>query len=126
LPVGGAKGSGMSLVFELLASGLAANPIIPAALSGDKKHRQNAFLLAIDVSAFLPVDEFKASVDATVDAIKSLPPADPDREILVPGERGRRSQETRAASGIPLGPKVWTELTETAESLGVPVPDPIA
>jgi pimeloyl-ACP methyl ester carboxylesterase len=28
LPVGGAKGSGMSVVFELLASGLAANPIL--------------------------------------------------------------------------------------------------
>jgi LDH2 family malate/lactate/ureidoglycolate dehydrogenase len=126
LPVGGAKGSGMSLVFELLASGLAANPIVPAALSGDKKHRQNAFLLAIDVAAFLPLSEFTASVDATVDAIKSLPPSDPDGEILIPGERGRRSEASRAATGIPLGPKVWKELTETASSLGVPVPDPIA
>jgi LDH2 family malate/lactate/ureidoglycolate dehydrogenase len=126
LPVGGAKGSGMSLVFELLASGLAANPIVPAALSGDKKHRQNAFLLAIDVAAFLPLSEFTASVDATVDAIKSLPPSDPDGEILIPGERGRRSEASRAATGIPLGPKVWKELAETASSLGVPVPDPVA
>ena len=28
-PVGGAKGAGMSLVFEMLASGLVANPIVP-------------------------------------------------------------------------------------------------
>ena len=127
-PVGGAKGSGMSLVFEMLASGLVANPIVPGYHSGTKegrRHRQNAFILAVDVSAFLPLDEFTATVDDTVDAIKSLPPADETREVLVPGERGRRSEAERAASGIPLGPKVWRELTEIAAGLGVDVPAPI-
>jgi LDH2 family malate/lactate/ureidoglycolate dehydrogenase len=127
-PVGGAKGSGMSLVFEMLASGLVANPIVPGYHSGTKegrRHRQNAFILAVDVSAFLPLDEFTATVDDTVDAIKSLPPADEAREVLVPGERGRRSEAERAASGIPLGPKAWRELTEIAAGLGVDVPAPI-
>ncbi len=92
-PVGGAKGAGMSLVFEMLASGLAANPIVPSYHSGSKegrRHRQNGFLLAIDVAAFLPLDEFTASIDETVDAIKSLPPAADTTEILIPGERGRQ------------------------------------
>ena len=127
-PVGGAKGSGMSLVFEMLASGLVANPIVPGYHSGTKegrRHRQNAFILAVDVSAFLPLDEFTATVDDTVDAIKSLPPADETREVLVPGERGRRSEAERAASGIPLAPKVWRELTEIAAGLGVEAPAPI-
>ena len=127
-PVGGPKGSGMSLVFEMLASGLAANPIVPAYHSGTKegrRHRQNAFLLAIDVTAFVPLDEFKASVDETVDAIKSLPPADETHEVLIPGERGRRSERERSSAGIPLGPKVWRELTEIATGLGVDVPAPI-
>jgi len=127
-PVGGPKGSGMSLVFEMLASGLAANPIVPAYHSGTKegkRHRQNAFLLAIDVTAFVPLDEFKVSVDETVDAIKSLPPADETHEVLIPGERGRRSERERSSAGIPLGPKVWRELTEIATGLGVDVPAPI-
>jgi LDH2 family malate/lactate/ureidoglycolate dehydrogenase len=127
-PVGGAKGSGMSLVFELLASGLAANPIVSEYHSGTKegkRHRQNAFLLAVDVTAFLPLEEFTASVDASVDAIKALPPADAATEILVPGERGRRSEAERAAKGIPLGAKPWRELTEAATSLSVPVPAPL-
>jgi len=127
-PVGGPKGSGMSLVFEMLASGLAANPIVPAYHSGTKegrRHRQNAFILAIDIAAFLPLDTFKESVDETVDAIKSLPPADETREVLIPGERGRRSEAERAEAGIPLGPKVWRELTEIATGLGVDVPTPI-
>jgi LDH2 family malate/lactate/ureidoglycolate dehydrogenase len=128
-PVGGAKGAGMSLVFEMLASGLAANPIVPSFHSGTKegrRHRQNGFLLAIDISAFLPLDEFTATIDDTVDAIKSLPSAAGTPEILVPGERGRRTAKDRSATGIPLGPKVWRELSEIASTLNVPVPDPIS
>jgi LDH2 family malate/lactate/ureidoglycolate dehydrogenase len=127
-PVGGAKGAGMSLVFEMLASGLTANPIVPSYHSGSKegrRHRQNGFLLAIDVAAFLPLDEFTGTIDETVDAIKSLPPAEGTTEILVPGERGRRTAAERAAGGIPLGPKVWRELTEIATALEVRVPTPL-
>jgi LDH2 family malate/lactate/ureidoglycolate dehydrogenase len=122
LPAAGPKGSGMSLVFELLASGLAANPIVPAFHAGDRRHRQNGFVLAVDVSAFLPLEEFTAAVNETVDAIKALPPADGVGEVLVPGERGRRCELDRMASGIPFGPKVWRELTALAAALGVPVP----
>src|ERR1700744_6452865 len=126
-PVGGAKGAGMSLVFEMLASGLAANPIVPGYHSGGKegrRHRQNAFLLAIDGAAFLPLDEFTATIDETVDAIKSLPPAAGTTEILTPGERGRHTARDRAATGVPLGQKVWRELTGIAAKLDVPVPAP--
>jgi LDH2 family malate/lactate/ureidoglycolate dehydrogenase len=124
LPVGGPKGSGMSLVFEMLASGLAANPIVPAYHAGDRRHRQNGCILAVDVSAFGDPAEFAATVDATIDAIKALPAAGGAAEVLVPGERGHRSEAERRATGIPLGPKVWRELTGAAGSLGVPVPDP--
>jgi LDH2 family malate/lactate/ureidoglycolate dehydrogenase len=125
VPVGGPKGSGMSLVFEMLASGLVANPIVPSYHAGTKagrRHRQNAFILAVDVSAFLPLEEFTATVDDTVDAIKSLPPAEGVHEVLVPGERGRRCEIDRRSSGVPLGPKVWRELTGLAGGLGVAVP----
>jgi LDH2 family malate/lactate/ureidoglycolate dehydrogenase len=122
LPVGGPKGAGMSLVFELLASGLAANPIVPAYHSGDRRHQQNGFILAIDVSAFTDPVEFAAAVDDTVDAIKALPARPGTAEILIPGERGRRSESERLAGGIPLGQKAWRELTEAAGALGLTVP----
>jgi LDH2 family malate/lactate/ureidoglycolate dehydrogenase len=128
VPVGGPKGSGLSLVFEMLASSLVANPIVPGYHAGTKegrRHRQNGFILAIDVSAFLPLTEFTATVDATVDAIKSLPPSAGASEVLVPGERGRRSELERRRAGVPLGPKVWRELTGLADALGVAVPVPL-
>jgi LDH2 family malate/lactate/ureidoglycolate dehydrogenase len=112
----------------LLASGLVANPIVPgyhAGTAAGRRHRQNGFLLAVDVSAFLPLAEFTATVDATVDAIKALPPADRAAGVLVPGERGRRSEAGRLVSGVPLGGKVWRELSGAAESLGIAVPTPL-
>ena len=69
-----------------------------------------------------PLAGFTATIDETVDAIKSLPTVDGTAEILVPGDRGGRTGAERAASGIPLGPHVWRELAEVATALDVPVP----
>jgi LDH2 family malate/lactate/ureidoglycolate dehydrogenase len=126
LPVGGAKGAGMSLVFELLASGLTANPIVSAYHGGTeegRRHRQNAVLVAVDVAAFLPVEQFRGIVDETVDAIKGLPPGEPDREILVPGERGARTFADRLTNGVPLPAPLVARLVGHARTLGAPVPE---
>jgi len=127
LPLGGAKGSGMSLAFELLASGLAGNPVVPAYHSGTpegRRHRQNATLIAVDVSAFLDPGEYAATVDETIDAIKALPALD-GAEILYPGERGAASYAERARDGVPLAPKSWEELSQAAAGLGLSVPEPV-
>jgi LDH2 family malate/lactate/ureidoglycolate dehydrogenase len=125
LPVGGAKGSGMSLAFELLTSGLAANPIVPEYHGGTpegRRHRQNATLIAIDVAGFLPPDDYGSIAAQTIDAIKGLPAAG-DEPVLYPGERGASTYAERARDGIPLPPTTWNELAEAAASLGVAVPE---
>jgi LDH2 family malate/lactate/ureidoglycolate dehydrogenase len=124
LPVGGAKGSGMSLAFELLASGLAANPIVSQFHAGVKGHRQNAALIAVDISAFLPLGDFKTIVDETIDAVSGLPRAG-EAPVLVPGARSAATYEQRSRDGVPLPPKIWGELVEAAERLGVSVPEPL-
>jgi LDH2 family malate/lactate/ureidoglycolate dehydrogenase len=122
LPLGGAKGSGMSLAFELLTSVLTGNAIVSAFHAGDKRHRQNAAVVALDVAAFTPLDDFRRSVDETVDALKALPRQDGTDEILVPGERGARTQAERRVSGVPVPKKVWESLLAEAEQLGVAAP----
>jgi len=126
LPMGGAKGAGMSLLFEMLAGGLTANPIVPSYHEGTpegRRHRQNALIMAIDIAAFTPVEQFRRTVDETVEAIKALPPADPDAEILVPGERGARTFDERSAAGIPLSAKLLGSLSQAAADKGVAIPD---
>jgi LDH2 family malate/lactate/ureidoglycolate dehydrogenase len=121
LPLGGAKGSGMSLVFELLTSVLAGNAIVSSFHGGPdgKRHRQNAALLALDVSAFMPLDEFRRAVDETLAAVKALPRMDEAHEIRFPGERGARSEADRRSGGVVVPQKLWDSLLAEAERLGV-------
>jgi len=128
LPLGGAKGSGMSLAFELLTSVLVGAPILAAFHSDDpqgRKHRQNALLIAVDPAAFGSADAFTADVDTTLSTLKGLPVADGADGVYYPGERSAAVAAERGHGGIPVAPKVWRELTEQAEKLGVTLPETI-
>lgn len=123
LPLGGAKGAGMSLLFELITSVLVGAPILSSFHSSapdGKVHRQNALLIALDPGAF--GEEFGGAVGATLDTLKGLPRADEATEVLYPGERSAGVERTRTAGGIPVAAKVWGELQLAAEKFGVAVP----
>ncbi|MGW0911013.1 Ldh family oxidoreductase [Streptomyces sp. NPDC002784] len=125
LPLGGAKGSGMSLAFELLTSVLVGAPIFSAFHSDDpqgRKHRQNALLIAVDPAAFGDPEAFTAAVDDTLATLKGLPVAEGADGVYYPGERSAAVAAERSARGIPVTPKVWRELTEAADRLGVALP----
>jgi LDH2 family malate/lactate/ureidoglycolate dehydrogenase len=124
LPMAGAKGSGMSLMFELMTSVLVGNPIVApfhAKSPGGRKHRQNAAMLAIDAATFGDPDTFKSLVDETVEAIKAMPPAEPGVEVLLPGERGARTFAQRCKDGIPIPPPTWEALVEAAGAAGIDI-----
>ncbi|MEV0746121.1 Ldh family oxidoreductase [Streptomyces sp. NBC_01220] len=125
LPLGGAKGSGMSLAFELITSVLVGAPIFSAFHSDDprgRKHRQNALLVAIDPAAFGDPETFLASVDTTLGTLKELPAADGADGVFYPGERSAVTAALRGEHGIAVAPKVWQQLTAAADAAGVTVP----
>ncbi|WP_030442620.1 Ldh family oxidoreductase [Actinoplanes subtropicus] len=125
LPLGGAKGAGMSLAFELLTSVLVGAPILSSfhgADPGGRAHRQNALLVVLDPAAFGDPATFTASVTETLDTLHGLPSADPAAAIRYPGEHSAAAAEERAANGVPVNPKVWAELQAAAEQLGVALP----
>ena len=122
LPLGGPKGSGLSLMIELIASVLVGNPILADALEGlpeGKRHRQNAFLLAIDVARYMDLEQFRAEVERLVRAIKALPKDATTAEILMPGERGARMLSERTRDGVPIPPAVVKELAAVAARFGI-------
>jgi ureidoglycolate dehydrogenase (NAD+) len=125
LPVGGAKGSGLSLMIECLASLTLANPILSLALSPSGipgGTRLNGIAIALDLSAFGDLEGFRADVDQLCKAISALPPASGFESTLLPGERGDRVKSKRETEGIPLPKGTWTRLVAIAEELGVPLP----
>jgi LDH2 family malate/lactate/ureidoglycolate dehydrogenase len=125
LPLGGAKGSGMSLVFELITSVLAGNAILGPFHSDQpdgKRHRQNATMIAVDIAAFTPLHEFRRAVDDTLEALKALPRMDGVEAIRFPGERGARSEAERRSGGVPVPKKLWESLLGEADRVGVEAP----
>jgi len=124
LPLGGAKGSGLALMFEMVASVLAAAPIQAPALGAQKlrRLRQNCAILAIDIEAFRPLGEFVDDADALAAILKTLPRQEGFDEILLPGERSARTEAQRRKSGIPIPRKLWAELGAIAATHAIKLP----
>lgn len=123
MPMGQAKGSGLSLMIEIVTSILARNPILTASLEnepGGKAHRQNALALAIDVSQFCDPEYFNAEVQRLKRVIKSLPPAG-DTDVLLPGERGDAVCAQRLKTGVPVSAKVIGDLKALAAQYDVTI-----
>ena len=71
LPLGGPKGSGLALLIEMLTGVTTGAPILVEFLTGgEKRQRQNAWVIAVDVFRFSPEAQFRADVARTVAAIK--------------------------------------------------------
>ncbi len=124
LPLGGPKGSGLALMFEMLASVLAAAPIQAPALGPQKRRSfaQNSAILAVDIAAFRPLADFSNDADTLAALLKALPRQDGVEEILLPGERASRTEITRRKSGIPIAEKLWHELAAVAQAMGIEMP----
>jgi ureidoglycolate dehydrogenase (NAD+) len=124
LPLGGPKGSGLALMFELVASVLAAAPIQAPALGAQQRGRlrQNCAILAIDVEAFRPLTGFVEDADALAAILKALPRQSGFAEILLPGERSARTEAERRKSGIPIPRRLWAELETVAAGHAVKLP----
>lgn len=123
LPLGGPKGSGLSLMIECLASLAIGNPLIAAALAGNGGDSElNGIAIAVDLAALGDLGAFTSEVDKLHDAIAALPRADGVDRILLPGERGDAIKAAREAGGIPVARGTWKRLTTTGATLGVAEP----
>jgi LDH2 family malate/lactate/ureidoglycolate dehydrogenase len=125
LPLGGPKGSGLSLMIECLASIAVGSPLISLALlSGGLADNPflNGVAIAVDLQAIGDLDTFTAEVDRLGDAITGLPRAEGIARILLPGERGDAILAEREAAGIPVPAGTWKRIVAAAETLGVTAP----
>jgi ureidoglycolate dehydrogenase (NAD+) len=124
LPLGGPKGSGLSLMIEFLAGVLGGNSILTRVLGPEASTRnaQNALIIVMDPAAFRPDGGFLPDADTLADTIKQLPLRDGFDEILLPGERGGRTETSRRASGIPIPAGTWKALKEVAETYAIELP----
>jgi uncharacterized oxidoreductase len=105
---------------EMMAGALGGSGTA-GALGEDKRRRfcNGMFSIYVDVAAFDTDNAFAAEVKSYVDFVKSAPAATPGGEVLVPGEKERRTLAERTASGLPLAPEAWSDIVNTARGLGI-------
>ena len=120
LPFGGHKGSGLSLLCEVLAGslggGLSSHPDNPNA-----GRLVNSMLsIVLDPAGFSSEAAYGADVTRLIHWVTGSPPMEPGGEVLLPGDPERRTRVEREARGIPLDPNTLAQLRSAAESVGVP------
>jgi LDH2 family malate/lactate/ureidoglycolate dehydrogenase len=107
LPFGAHKGSGLSVMIELVGGVLSGAGV--STLDGHDEGN-GTVLIALDVGAFGPRESFEDQAEAFCAALAGTAPARGFDEVLVPGEIERRTRAQRARDGVPIPATTWSEL----------------
>jgi ureidoglycolate dehydrogenase (NAD+) len=125
LPLGGAKGAGLSFMIECMTSLLLSHPRVAPDLEswaiGDDPFL-NGTAIAIDIGGFGDPDRFAAEAERLGKSISVLARADGVDKIMLPGERGDAIRAEREANGIPIPKGTWQRIAKAAEAVGVKPP----
>ena len=119
LSIAAHKGYALGVITEMMAGALtgggASNPA--------NAHRLANGMLSIylDPTFFQDDREYSAEVRRFVEWVKSSQKAQPDGEILMPGEIEENTKARRQRDGIELDDTTWKAITDTARSVGVEV-----
>ncbi len=116
LTVGAHKGSGLSIVVDLLAGALSTGK---SSDPDDTVLRNNMLSIYIAPAVYDREGEIAREIARFVAWVKASPPAVPGQPVLMPGEVERSTRARRAVEGIALDDKTWADLLAAAESVGI-------
>ncbi|GGE42198.1 lactate dehydrogenase [Pullulanibacillus camelliae] len=127
LPFGGAKGSALAMMMDLMAGMFTG-----ANFGGDVKslyfdhsEPQNVghLFFVIKPDLFVSMDEYKNRMDTFYSRLKNLPRAQGFDEIMMPGEPEERVAKERSEKGIPLSGEILSNLSEVAQQYHLEFPE---
>jgi LDH2 family malate/lactate/ureidoglycolate dehydrogenase len=124
MPMAGHKGYGIALMIETLSgllSGASLSRQITSWMYGDGSTPtgHGHCFVAIDVQAFVPIEEYRTRMDNYIAEIKALPKADGASRIYLPGEMEWEARERALAEGIELPDDVVQSLRGLAQDIGM-------
>lgn len=110
LPMGYWKGSGISILLDLIATVLTdANSVQKIGTFGDEVGLSQ-IMIAIDPSKFQSAEVTDRIVDELIADIHSSIPADDNGKVFYPGEIEYNTRKENLANGIPLIEEVWEKV----------------
>lgn len=123
LPLGGPKGSGLSMAIDILCGVLTGAGYGPGVnnMYDNWKDPQNVghFLIALNIERWMPLAQFTERLDHYIGLLKDEPKAPGTEEILFAGEYEHRLEQQTAQRGIELPEKVHAELQALGQPYGL-------
>lgn len=124
---GGHKGSGLSILIEMLAGGLSGTGVNRTFLDTETAPFRNSMLsIYIDPDRFAGRAFLSQQAEAFGAYVRSARPARGHDGVLMPGDREIRLEAERTAAGLPLSGDLWDRLKDLASQFSVPVPDDVS
>jgi LDH2 family malate/lactate/ureidoglycolate dehydrogenase len=117
LPMGGGfKGYGIMMLIEVLTGSLVGSLLSTQQTRGWNPHEYGCFITAIDISSFTDLDIFKKEVGQMCESIRNMDPAQEERPVSIPGDRGNACmKDARQKGEIQVAPEIFEALTRLAE-----------
>lgn len=126
LPIGGAKGFGLSVAIGLLAGTLNGaafgSDVVDFTSHPDRSSNTGQFVAAIDIAAFGEPEAFKRSVDRIFAEMRAAEPLPDHPRVRLPGDGKTERREAAERDGIVLHPKLLDDLVAIASEIGIPPP----
>jgi uncharacterized oxidoreductase len=116
LTIGAHKGSGLSILTDLLSGAVTTGRSSDPA---DTILRNNMLSIYIDPSVYDSAGVVLAEAHRFVEWVKSSPPSKAGEPVLAPGDVERRTRAARQAQGVPIDDKTWQDLIDAARSVGI-------
>lgn len=116
VPIAAHKGSGLSIVTDLLAGAL-----VGGGSSGpDARYMVNNMMaIVIDPSVYGDAGGIGGEVARFVDWVRSSAPSTEGGEVLMPGEIEQQVKAKRSAEGIPIDDNSWSQIMDAAKAVGL-------
>jgi LDH2 family malate/lactate/ureidoglycolate dehydrogenase len=123
LPIGGHKGSGLSLIIGILGGVLNGaafgRDVREFGGASDKGSNTGQFVVALDIARFMPPETFRAEMDRHIRDLRGSAPLPGFEAVRVPGAERRRRRDQRARDGVPLSAALIKQLDEVAATLAI-------
>jgi LDH2 family malate/lactate/ureidoglycolate dehydrogenase len=117
-PVGGHKGLALAVMLDVLAGVLSGGRFGGMLGTDDGQGGMAQFFLTIDVTRFMPMDQFKSRMDELIDQIHQSPRSPGVDRIYVAGEIEWDLESARRTAGVPLEESVFAALEQSAKEVG--------
>ena len=110
LPVGYWKGSGLSILLDILATILSGGLSTHEIVGCNTEHNVSQVFISININMLSNFPSINNSIKNIITDLHNSEPVDPDNKIRYPGENALQLRKENLENGIPINKLMWNRL----------------